>query len=87
MSGLEQRNGRVRAHGGRGFGPAVDAAAKIVGVSADSDSRRVRTRCEERAWRQGFRRPFAALLSGHHPSSANKGTALTEFAKLMASVG
>jgi len=82
---LEKRTVGFRPTTVEDFGSALDVAAKIVGVSADFG---LLARCEQ---------DVAALLAGHasvvrsqayylditHPL-ANKGVALSEFAKLLA---
>ena len=56
------------------FGPALDTAAKIVGVSKDFE---LLAQCERdvqrRARRSSVRRAFAALLPRHHPPARQQG--------------
>jgi Cof subfamily protein (haloacid dehalogenase superfamily) len=81
--GLEQRTVAFGPTVVEDFGPAVDAAAKIVGVSADF---RLLERCERDVRSALGDKAFVArsqpyYLDITHPL-ANKGAALTEFAKL-----
>jgi hypothetical protein len=82
--GLEERTVAFRPTVVEDFGPALDAAAKIVGVSADFEvlarcEREVRTALADNAF---VARSQPYYLDVTHPL-ANKGTALTEIAKLL----
>ena len=71
--GLEERTVGFRRQWSKISGPALDVAAKIVGVSKDFE---LLAQCERdvtrRARRSGFRRSFAALLPRHHPPACQQ---------------
>ena len=82
---LEKRTVGFRPTTVEDFGPALDVAAKIVGVSADFA---LLARCEQDvaallAGQASVVRSQAYYLDITHPL-ANKGVALSEFAKLLA---
>ncbi len=65
------------------FGSALDATAKIVGVSPNSElSNSASATCVPHS-STSVRRPFAALLSRITHPLANKGVALSKIAKLL----